>query len=166
MLLPRPGSQRRAHILDSLAGTKRFNRWMADTIRPWLGTRVLELGAGIGNMTQQLAGGRKRYVASDIDQGEEPALVERDDGSWLVSGAASADLLTDRLGVSLPQERDYSTVAGFALSVLKHLPEIGEKFRHDGWSFEIVDLDGRKIDKLIASRTRKRQTEAQAEAVG
>jgi glycosyltransferase involved in cell wall biosynthesis len=56
-----------AHILDSLAGTKRFNRWMADTVRPWVGTRVLELGAGIGNMTQQLAGGRKHYVASDID---------------------------------------------------------------------------------------------------
>src|SRR5438309_11387489 len=61
------------------------------------------------------------------------------DGSWLVSGAASADLLSDRLGVNLPEERDYSTVAGFALSVLKHLPETGEKFRHDGWSFEIVD---------------------------
>jgi len=104
--------------------------------------------------------------ASDVDQGDEPALVERDDGSWLVSGAASADLLTDRLGVNLPEERDYSTVAGFALSVLKHLPETGEKFRHDGWSFEIVDLDGRKIDKLIASRSRKRQAEAQAEAVG
>jgi glycosyltransferase involved in cell wall biosynthesis len=56
-----------AHILDSLAGTTRFNRWMADTIRPFLGTRVLELGSGIGNMTRQLAGGRKRYVATDID---------------------------------------------------------------------------------------------------
>ena len=86
--------------------------------------------------------------------------------SWLISGAASADLLSDRLGVNLPQERDYSTIAGFALSVLKHLPEVGEKFRHDGWSFEIVDMDGRKIDKLIASRSRKRQAEAQAEAVG
>jgi glycosyltransferase involved in cell wall biosynthesis len=56
-----------AHILDSLAGTKRFNRWMADTIRPWIGSRVLEIGAGIGNMTQQLAGGRKCYIATDID---------------------------------------------------------------------------------------------------
>jgi len=115
-----------------------------------------------GSILAALAG----TFASDVDQGEEPALVERDDGSWLVSGAASADLLTDRLGVNLPEERDYSTVAGFALSVLKHLPETGEKFRHDGWSFEIVDLDGRKIDKLIASRSRKRQAEAQAEAVG
>ena len=114
-----------------------------------------------GSILAALAG----TFASDVDQGEEPALVERDDGSWLVSGAASADLLTDRLGVNLPQERDYSTVAGFALSVLKHLPETGEKFRHDGWSFEIVDLDGRKIDKLIASRHRRRAAEAQAEAV-
>jgi len=64
-----------------------------------------------GSILAALAG----TFASDVDQGEEPALVERDDGSWLVSGAASADLLTDRLGVNLPEERDYSTVAGFAL---------------------------------------------------
>jgi magnesium and cobalt exporter, CNNM family len=100
----------------------------------------------------------------DIEQGEEPPLVEREDGSWLLSGAGSADLLPDRLGIRLPHERDYSTVAGFALSVLKHLPEIGESFRHDGWSFEIVDMDGRKIDKLIASRPKKRAAEAQSEA--
>ena len=57
-----------AKILDSLASTKRFNRWMADTVRPFVGTRVLELGAGIGNMTQYLGRGRKIYVASDIDE--------------------------------------------------------------------------------------------------
>ena len=105
-----------------------------------------------GSILAALAG----TFAHDIEQGEEPPLVERDDGSWIVSGAASADLLSDRLGVAMPAERDYSTVAGFALSVLKHLPEVGEKFRHDGWSFEIVDMDGRKIDKLIALRSKKR----------
>jgi len=114
-----------------------------------------------GSILAALAG----TFASDIDQAEEPALVERDDGSWLVSGAASADLLSDRLGINLPAERDYSTVAGFALSVLKHLPETGETFRHDGWKFEIVDLDGRKIDKLIASRPKRRQAETRSEAV-
>jgi putative hemolysin len=87
----------------------------------------------------------------DIEAGDEPDLVERDDGSYLVSGAASADVLSDRLGMKLSGDRDFSTVAGFALAVLKHLPEIGEKFSYDGWSFEVVDLDGRKIDKLIAS---------------
>jgi putative hemolysin len=115
-----------------------------------------------GSILAALAG----TFAHDVEHGEEPPLVEREDGSWLVSGAASADLLADRLGVNLPHDRDYSTVAGFALSVLKHLPETGENFRYDGWSFEIVDMDGRKIDKLIASRPRKRQPEVQAEAVG
>jgi putative hemolysin len=115
-----------------------------------------------GSILAALAG----TFAHDIEQGEEPPLVEREDGSWLVSGAASADLLADRLGIALPHERDYSTVAGFALSVLKHLPETGESFRHDGWSFEIVDMDGRKIDKLIASRPRKRPAQSETEAVG
>ena len=82
----------------------------------------------------------------------------------LVSGAASADLLVDRLGLNLPDDRDYSTVAGFALSVLKHLPDVGEKFRHDSWSFEIVDMDGRKIDKLIASRSRRKPVAEEVEA--
>ena len=93
--------------------------------------------------------------AHDVDVGEEPPLVERADGSWLVSGAASADLISDQLGVNLPADRDFTTVAGFALSVLKHIPEIGERFSYDGWQFEIVDMDGRKIDKLIAQPPRK-----------
>ncbi len=114
-----------------------------------------------GSLLAALAGA----FAHDVDEDEDPPLVERDDGSWLVSGAASADVLGDKLGVRLPSERDFSTVAGFALSVLKHLPETGERFKHDGWSFEIVDMDGRKIDKLIATRTKPRQREAKAESV-
>ena len=115
-----------------------------------------------GSILAALAG----TFAHDIEQGEEPPLVERDDGSWLISGAATADLLGDRLGIAMPDERDYSTVAGFALSVLKHLPDTGESFRHDGWTFEIVDMDGRKIDKLIASRAKNRSADKEPEAAG
>ncbi len=102
--------------------------------------------------------------AHDVDVGEEPPLVERDDGSWLVSGAASADLIVDQLGINLDPDRDFTTVAGFALSVLKHLPETGERFSHDGWKFEIVDMDGRKIDKLIAQPPRKGRGSEEASA--
>jgi putative hemolysin len=111
-----------------------------------------------GSILAALAG----TFAHDVDEGEEPPLVERADGSWLVSGAASADLIVDQLGVNLPNDRDFTTVAGFALSVLKHLPETGERFRHDGWTFEIVDMDGRKIDKLIAAPPRKAAAKAEA----
>jgi putative hemolysin len=105
-----------------------------------------------GSIIAALAG----TFANDLEHDDDPPLIERDDGSWLVSGAASADMLTDRLGMSLPADRDFSTVAGFALSVLRHIPETGERFAHDGWSFEVVDMDGRKIDKLIAMRPRRR----------
>lgn len=110
-----------------------------------------------GSILAALAGAFRH----DVEEGEEPDLVEREDGSWLVSGAASADVLADRLGLNMPNDRDYSTVAGFALSVLKHLPETGETFTHDSWKFEVVDMDGRKIDKLIASRPKRRPHEPQ-----
>lgn len=89
--------------------------------------------------------------ASDQDIGTDPHIVVRADGSLLVSGSTPADTLADRLGLTLPDERDYATVAGFALAQLKHLPTVGEIFMHQGWSFEIVDMDGRKIDKLLVS---------------
>ncbi|WP_051503989.1 hemolysin family protein [Sphingomonas jaspsi] len=112
-----------------------------------------------GSILAALAGA----FANDLDEGEDPPCVEREDGSWLVSGAASADLLSDRLGVAMPGERDYSTVAGFALSVLKKIPETGEHFKYDGYRFEVVDMDGRKIDKLLVTRPRKPRGERTAD---
>jgi putative hemolysin len=105
-----------------------------------------------GSILSALAGA----FASDVED-DDPPLVEREDGSWLISGSATADCLEDRLGITLKAERDYSTVAGFALAQLKRLPETGEVFDHDGWRFEVVDLDGRKIDKLLVTRKARRE---------
>lgn len=88
---------------------------------------------------------------SDQDEGDEPAIVAREDGSLLVSGWCAADALADRLGLELPEDRDYATVAGLALDELKHLPQVGEHFPLGGWRFEVIDMDGRKIDKLLVS---------------
>jgi len=95
--------------------------------------------------------------ASDAEEGTDPPLVERDDGSWWVSGSLPADALADQLGLNLPEDRDYATSAGFALSVLKHIPEVGERFSFGTWRFEIVDMDGFKIDKLLASEVVRRR---------
>lgn len=59
---------RGAAILDTLAHTPRFNRWMAQTVLPYVGSRVLEIGSGIGNLTQHLSKGRKQYFATDLDE--------------------------------------------------------------------------------------------------
>jgi putative hemolysin len=89
--------------------------------------------------------------ASDAEPGESPHIVERDDGSLLVAGTTAADSLAERLGIELPEDRDYATVAGLALAVFRHLPGEGESFVEQGWRFEVVDLDGRRIDKLLVS---------------
>ncbi len=96
--------------------------------------------------------------ASDQDEDKDPPIVEREDGSLLLSGSLSADALSDALGISLPDDRDYATAAGFALSVLKHIPETGERFSFGGWRFEIIDMDGRKIDKLLATLRAKQRS--------
>jgi glycosyltransferase involved in cell wall biosynthesis len=66
-----------AETLHALSGAPRFNRWMADTIRPYVGERVLEIGAGIGNLTRALIPRRKRYVATDIDPEHLARLATR-----------------------------------------------------------------------------------------
>ena len=86
---------------------------------------------------------------SDKDQGDIPEGIERADGSLLISGALPAETLGDRLNLDYGEDREFATAAGFALSVLKRLPEEGEVFTHQGWRFEVVDMDGRKIDKLL-----------------
>jgi magnesium and cobalt exporter, CNNM family len=114
-----------------------------------------------GSLLSALAGA----FAHDLDVDHDPPCVEREDGSWLLSGAGSADLLQDRLGMQIAADRDFATIAGFALSVFKHIPDTGESFTIDGWKFEVVDMDGRKIDKLLASRPRrKRRDEPRPEA--
>jgi 2-polyprenyl-3-methyl-5-hydroxy-6-metoxy-1,4-benzoquinol methylase len=56
------------HVLETLSVAPRFNRWMADTISPFLGSRVLEIGAGMGNMTRRLCRKRKLYIATDMNR--------------------------------------------------------------------------------------------------
>jgi putative hemolysin len=92
--------------------------------------------------------------ASDTDPHQSPDFVQRDDGSYLVAGSASADLVAEKLDLNLPDDRDYATAAGLVLAALKRLPEEGESVVQQGWRFEVVDLDGRRIDKLLVSRAR------------
>ena len=89
--------------------------------------------------------------ASHQDPGDEPQLVEREDGSLLISGAMAADALAERLGLDLPESREFATAAGYVLYMLKRLPVEGESFTDQGWRFEVIDMDGRKIDKLLVS---------------
>jgi putative hemolysin len=86
-------------------------------------------------------------------EGSEPHAVERDDGSWLLSGSMPVDEMAHKIGIELPESRSYETVAGFVLAQLQHIPKTGEHVDISGWRFEVVDLDARRIDKVLASRS-------------
>lgn len=100
-------------------------------------------------------------LAGDLPEalGEQPDVVEREDGTLLLDGMAPVHATLARLQVDkLPVSTKYHTIAGFALSQLGHLPVAGEQFTYEDWTFEIVDMDGRRIDKLLARRTRTLET--------
>ncbi|MGE3875472.1 MAG: hemolysin family protein [Parvibaculaceae bacterium] len=82
----------------------------------------------------------------------EPHATERDDGSWLLSGSMPIDQLTELLSLPLPEKHVYHTLAGFMLERFGRIPKAGEHTEYSGWRFEIIDLDGRRIDKVLASR--------------
>ncbi|MEJ5022256.1 hemolysin family protein [Ochrobactrum vermis] len=87
--------------------------------------------------------------AMQEDHVEEKAIVRRADGSYLVSGWMPIDEFSEFLRFPVDEDAEYNTVAGLALEEMKHLPDVGETFVKNGWVFEIVDLDGRRIDKLL-----------------
>ena len=93
-------------------------------------------------------------LATDVET-MDPKSVLRSDGSHILSGWMPADEMADLLKIPLPAQRDYQTVAGFVLAVMQHLPRIGEKCQISGWEFEILDLDARRIDKILATRLDK-----------
>lgn len=84
--------------------------------------------------------------------GEEPALVDREDGSMLVSGWMPADEFCDRLSIRREEAGDYETVAGLVLNQLGQLPKLGDHVTVSGWRIEVIDLDDRRIDKLLVSK--------------
>lgn len=86
------------------------------------------------------------------EEGDEKAYVTREDGSYLVSGWMQVDEFQAHLGVPVPKDAKFETVAGFVLAELNHLPAVGEVFDRGHWRFEVLDLDGRRIDKILVTR--------------
>ncbi|MFO1114129.1 MAG: hemolysin family protein [Beijerinckiaceae bacterium] len=89
---------------------------------------------------------------ADDEGAAEESIVERSDGSLLISGWTPAGEMADALGAPLPDHPSYATAAGFLIQAFGHLPAVGESIDVGAWSFEILDLDGRRIDKILATR--------------
>jgi putative hemolysin len=92
-------------------------------------------------------------IAGDLP--EEPGdieqeAVQREDGSWLMDGMIGIDEAERLLGrKGMRGEEDFETLAGFVLARLGQIPQTGDHFAFDGLRFEIVDMDGRRIDRIL-----------------
>ena len=94
-------------------------------------------------------------IAGEFSDGDEieAKIAEREDGSLLVAGWMPADEFAERLGITLDDDRDFETVAGLVIETMGSLPKLGEHVTVAGWRIEVIDLDGRRIDKLLVQRT-------------
>jgi putative hemolysin len=90
-----------------------------------------------------------------VPAGEEAWALQRADGSWLMDGLIPVPELKDRLAIKeVPEEERgrYNTLAGMVVLLLGRLPVAGDQVDWDGWRFEVVDLDGKRVDKLLVQR--------------
>lgn len=77
--------------------------------------------------------------------------VQRADGSWLLDGLIPVPELKDRLALeALPEEERYHTLSGMLMLLLGRLPQTADRVEHAGWRFEVVDIDGKRVDKVLA----------------
>ena len=83
---------------------------------------------------------------------DEPKVVTRADGSYLIAGWMPVDEFAEMLSLDIEDDRDFETVAGLVLEEVGHLPDVGLVLTFQGWTIEVVDLDGRRIDKLLVAR--------------
>ena len=84
---------------------------------------------------------------------EEEWAVQRADGSWLLDGLIPVAVLKDRLDLgAAPEEQRYHTLSGMLMVLLGRLPQTGDAADWEGWRFEVVDMDGKRIDKVLAAR--------------
>ncbi len=86
---------------------------------------------------------------------EDSWAIQREDGSWLVDGLIPIPELKDRLEMKALPDEDrgrYNTLAGMVMLLLGRLPQTTDTVDWDGWRFEVVDMDGKRIDKIMASR--------------
>lgn len=88
---------------------------------------------------------------------EDSPATQREDGSWLFDGQIPMTDLAQHLSIRWPTDgagEDFDTLGGLILWQLGRIPQATDSIRWQGWQFEIVDMDGRRIDKVLASRTK------------
>jgi putative hemolysin len=138
--------QRITSVLQQLQQTRTHLALVLDEYGQTDGLLTLE------DVLEQLTGD----IADEYDEADT-MVVQRPDGSWLVDGLLPYAAAEQRLGLparsTLEKLPSFDTVAGLVLALVEHIPTAGETTTLEDWSFEVMDMDGVRIDKLLISRS-------------
>jgi putative hemolysin len=129
-------------ILEILKEKKNYNAFVIDEYGVFQGIITLR------DIVENIVGDIPQH-----DEKEEHPVIKRDDGSFLVDGGTLLDDLLEQLPLDIPKNlENYITIAGYILNVANKIPAEGEKFISGNFSFEIIDMDGKRIDKLLITK--------------
>lgn len=140
-----PGSLTLMRLLELFKKSRQRAATVVDEFGRTLGMVTLNdvLSALVGNIVE-------------MDQDEDPEVVRRPDGSWLMAGSVSVEVFRDvtRAQRELPEEGQdsYDTLGGLAMIALQRIPRTGDRFETDEFAFEVVDMDQHRVDKLLVMR--------------
>ncbi|MBK8554754.1 MAG: HlyC/CorC family transporter [Lewinellaceae bacterium] len=143
------------YVPESMSGLKLLERFRTE--RNYFAVVVDEYGSLQGiitlhDLTENIFG-----ALPDLDDPEGPAIVLREDGSYLIDGTIPIDELREAVNLKAfdIEEADYSTLAGFILFTRSEIPKVGDYFIAEGYRFEIIDMDKSKIDKVLITKLKE-----------
>jgi len=97
---------------------------------------------------------------------EEPQATQRQDGSWLLDGMLEVDEFKEIFNLQiLPHEDEYETLSGFVMVSLGRVPQATDHFEWQGLRFEVIDMDGHRVDKVLVTTLPQRSVPAEAHGV-
>jgi magnesium and cobalt transporter len=130
------------HVLEVLGEMRRVRRTFAVVVDEYGGV------AGVLTVKDLLA-----VLVGDLydefDPGGEPEIVRVDRNRWLLDGGTSLDDVRSQMGLDLPEGK-YVTLGGYIFDALGHIPVDGERLKYDGWELRIVEMDRRRVARVVA----------------
>lgn len=144
-------------IPDNLTGIKVFEKFQKT--KTYVAIVIDEYGSFEGIITLHDLIENIFGDLPDKHEEEEIAIIKRDDGSLLIDGSILIDELKEHLHINFEDEENYSTLGGFMMYKLNRIPKAGDKFEYKSEMFEIVDMDGKRVDKVLVTRIENSEPE-------
>lgn len=144
-------------IPDNLTGIKVFEKFQKT--KTYVAIVIDEYGSFEGIITLHDLIENIFGDLPDKHEEEEIAIIKRDDGSLLIDGSILIDELKEHLHINFEDEENYSTLGGFMMYKLNRIPKAGDKFEYKSYMFEIVDMDGKRVDKVLVTRIENSEPE-------